>query len=200
MCAPPTGSLTISSMSPSPSRSGAVIFSASAASTFRVASRQRIAAHALGRNHAVDAELLHEHAIAHGDAQRPAAAALPAHEHDDWRVEQRHLAEVERRSPRPRRAPRIRSPDRRPACPRRRDRPAELLGQPHHPQRLAVAFGLRVAEVAVDLLLRVAALLVSDDGHRLAVEERRSPVTMALSSAKRRSPWSSVNSVKSRST
>ena len=47
------------------------------------------------------------------------------------------------------------------------DRPAELLGQLHHAQRLAVALGPRVAEVAEDLLLGVAALLVADDQHRL---------------------------------
>ena len=43
------------------------------------------------------------------------------------------------------------------------DRLAELLGQLHQPQRLAVALGVRHAEVARDLLLRVAALLVADD-------------------------------------
>ena len=39
--------------------------------------------------------------------------------------------------------------------------------QLHHAQRLAVALGLRVAEVAENLLLRVAALLVPDDRDRL---------------------------------
>ena len=52
------------------------------------------------------------------------------------------------------------------------DRPAELLRQLHRPQRLAIAVGPRVAEVAVDLLLGVAALLVADDQHRLALVER----------------------------
>ena len=47
--------------------------------------------------------------------------------------------------------------------------PAELLGQPHRPQRLAVAFGPRVAEVPEDLLLGVAALDVADEQHRLAL-------------------------------
>ena len=43
------------------------------------------------------------------------------------------------------------------------DRPAELLRQLHHAQRLAVAFRPRVAEVAEDLLLGVAPLLMPDD-------------------------------------
>ena len=42
----------------------------------------------------------------------------------------------------------------------------------HHPHRLAIALGPRVAEVAVDLLLGVAALLMADDQDRLAFEAR----------------------------
>ena len=76
-CAAPTGSLTISSIKPSSSRSGAVIFKASAASTFRFASRQRMAAHAFGRDDAVDAEFLHEDAVADRNAERATAARLP---------------------------------------------------------------------------------------------------------------------------
>ena len=53
--------------------------------------------------------------------------------------------------------------------------PPELLGHLHHAQRLAIPLGLGVPEVSIDLLLGVAALLVADDGHRLAVKERRSP-------------------------
>ena len=49
------------------------------------------------------------------------------------------------------------------------DRPAELLGQPHRAQRLAVALGPRVAEVPEDLVLGVAALDVADEQHRLAL-------------------------------
>ena len=43
--------------------------------------------------------------------------------------------------------------------------PLELLGELHDPERLAEALGPRHAEVAPDLLLGVAPLLVSDDGH-----------------------------------
>jgi hypothetical protein len=117
---------------------------------------------AFRRDDAVDAELLHQDAIADGDAERAAAAALAADDHDDRHVEQRHLAEVQR------------------------DRlgDAAFLGLDagyaagvstktitgrwnfcascHDPQRLAVALGLGVAEIAEDLLLGVAALLVAD--------------------------------------
>ena len=51
-------------------------------------------------------------------------------------------------------------------------RQPELLGELHEPQRLAVALRARHAEVAVDLLLGVAALLVADHHARLAVEAR----------------------------
>ncbi len=49
------------------------------------------------------------------------------------------------------------------------DRTAELFGHFHQAQRLAVTLGARVAEVAVNLLLGVAALLVADHQHRPAV-------------------------------
>ena len=67
-----------------------------------------------------------------------------------------------------------RSSDSMPGIRRRRvdeddDRPAELLGEPHGPQRLAIALGPRVAEVAVDLFLGVAALDVPHEQHRLAL-------------------------------
>ena len=48
----------------------------------------------------------------------------------------------------------------------------ELLGELHQPERLAVALGVRHAEVALQVLLGVAALLVADHHHRLAVEPR----------------------------
>ncbi len=47
--------------------------------------------------------------------------------------------------------------------------PVELLRQLHHAQRLAIALGPGVAEVAEDLLLGVAALLMPDDRYRLAL-------------------------------
>ena len=67
-----------------------------------------------------------------------------------------------------------RSSDSMPGIRRRRvdehdDRPVELLGEPHRAQRLAVPLRPRVAEVAEDLLLGVAALDVADEQHRLAL-------------------------------
>ena len=101
--------------------------------------------------------------------ERAAAAALAGDHHEDRRVQDRHLAQVQRdrlgdatlfglharvggR--------RVHQAD---------HRPAELLGHLHGAQRLPVALGTRVAEVARDLLLGVAALLVTDDQHRLIV-------------------------------
>ena len=148
--------------------SGAVIFSAAAASTFRfgVAPQDRRAA--LGRNDAVDRELLHQDAVPDRDAERAAAAALAADQTTIGTSSMHHLAQVEgdrlgdaallRLDPRIRRR-RIDEDD---------DRPAELLGQPHDAQRLAIALRARIAEVAVDLLLGVAALLVADDRDRRA--------------------------------
>ncbi len=51
-------------------------------------------------------------------------------------------------------------------------RRAELGGELHQPERLAVALGMRHAEVALEVLLGVAAVLMADDHHRLAVEPR----------------------------
>ena len=45
----------------------------------------------------------------------------------------------------------------------------KFLGHAHQPDRFAIALGTRVAEVPVDLRLRVAALVVADDHHRLAL-------------------------------
>ena len=50
----------------------------------------------------------------------------------------------------------------------------ELLGQLHQTQRLAVAFGMRAAEIAHQILLGVAALLLADD-HHAALVDRRQP-------------------------
>ena len=54
----------------------------------------------------------------------------------------------------------------------REHRHLELLGELHEAERLAVALGVRHAEVAVEVLLGVAAALVADDHDRLAVEAR----------------------------
>ena len=43
---------------------------------------------------------------------------------------------------------------------------AKFRGQLHYAQRFAVAFGLRLAEIADDALLGVSSLLLADDGDR----------------------------------
>ena len=48
----------------------------------------------------------------------------------------------------------------------------ELLGQLHQAERLAIALGVRHAEVAPQVLARVAAALVADHHHRLALQPR----------------------------
>jgi hypothetical protein len=45
----------------------------------------------------------------------------------------------------------------------RDDGQAELVRQPHQAQRLAITFGMRGAEIAQNVFLRVAALLRADD-------------------------------------
>jgi hypothetical protein len=52
----------------------------------------------------------------------------------------------------------------------RDDRESVPLGEPHRAHRLAVALGMRHAEVAVRPLLDVAPLLVADEHDRLALE------------------------------
>src|SRR5207247_8991750 len=56
----------------------------------------------------------------------------------------------------------------------RDDRLAELRGQLHQPQRLAISLGVRHAEVARDLLARVASLLMTHHDDRAAFEARES--------------------------
>ena len=124
-----------------------------------------------GRNDAVDRELLHQHAIADRDAECAAAAALAADDDHDGDLEHHHLAQVERDGFGHAALFRFDAGIRRGRIDEDDDRAREFLRQQHDSQRLAVAFGPRVAEVPEDLLLRVATLLVSDnrDGLSLVV-------------------------------
>ena len=121
----------------------------------------------LGRDDAIDGELLHQYPVANRDPQRPTAAPFAADDHDDGDADQHHLPQV--------------YGDRfgdaalfgfhAGICGRRvdedDDRPAELLGQLHDPQRFSIPFRARVAEVPEDLLLRVASFLVPHHTYRL---------------------------------
>ena len=64
----------------------------------------------------------------------------------------------------------------------RDDRRVEARGQLHQAQRLAVALGVRHAEVALEVLLGVAALLVADHHDRRARRAAPSRPTIAGSS------------------
>ena len=107
-----------------------------------------------------------------GDGERAARAAFADHRGDDRRAQAGHLVEVAAdglglaallRADARVRARRVDE---------REERQLELLGELHEAQRLAIALGPRHAEVAVDLLLGVAALLVAEHHAGLAVEAR----------------------------
>jgi len=122
---------------------------------------------ALRRDHAVDGELVHQDAIADGEPQRAAAAPLAVHEHDDGRIQSRHLTQVERDRFRDAALLRLDARVGGRGVDEGDHRPLELLRQLHRPQRFAVALRLRVPEVSIDLLFRIAAaaLVVADDEH-----------------------------------
>ena len=71
----------------------------------------------------------------------------------------------------------------------------KLRGKLHQAQRFAIAFRLGHAEVAQQLLLGIAAFLLADDHHGLAVEVGHA-ADDGGSSPKKRSPCSSSKSVK----
>src|SRR5438067_1810177 len=127
---------------------------------------------ALGRDHGVDGVLEHQHAVAHADGQGAAAAALARHHGHDRGRQRRHAPQIAR--------DRLRLAALLGAQPRigagrvdeREDGLAELRGQLHEAQGLAIALGVRHPEVARDLLARVAPLLVTDHDHRLPIEAR----------------------------
>ena len=106
----------------------------------RVAPQDRGAA--LGRDHAVDGELLDQDPVADRDAERAAAAAFAADDDDDGTCEDRHLAQVVGDRLGDAALFRLDAGIRRRRVHDDDDRPAELLGQLHRAQRLAVALGL----------------------------------------------------------
>ena len=115
---------------------------------------------------------MHQDAIADGNAERAAAAAFAVHEHDHRHFEHRHLAQVDRNRFGDAALLGLDAGIRRRRVDEADDRAPELLRHLHRPHRLAIAVRPRVTEVAIDLLLGVAALLVADDEDRLALVER----------------------------
>ncbi len=139
----------------------------------RVAPEDRRAA--FRADHRVDRELQHVDAVADAERQRPAAAAFAGDGHDDRHGQLGHLAQVvgDGLGLAPLLgadagvgAGRVDEGD---------DRPPELLGLAHEAERLAVALGVGHAEVAPQVLLHVAALLLADDHDGRAAQARPPP-------------------------
>ncbi len=119
--------------------------------------------------------LEHKDSVRHAESQGPSGSPLADHHGDRGNSESSHLAKVH--------GNRLglaalfgtdagvgaRGVD------ERHDGAAELLSESHEPQRLAVSLGMGHAEVAAQVLLHVAALLVADDHDRAAVETSPSP-------------------------
>ncbi len=128
-CAPPSGSATMRSMTPSRSRSCAVSRRASAASwaCAGVAPQDRGAA--FRRDHRIDRVLQHQHGIAGGERDRAARAAFADDRGDERHPRGRGRSRSRARSPRSGRAPRHRCRDRRRRC-RRRSAPAAGSARP----------------------------------------------------------------------
>ena len=114
----------------------------------------------------------HEEAVAGSESERAAAAALADHHAEERRAKARHLHQVH--GDRLGHAAFLRADPGVGAhgvneC---HDRQMVFLGELHHAERLPVAFRMRHAEVARELLLRRAALLLADEDDLLPVQAR----------------------------
>src|SRR5499433_168795 len=126
----------------------------------------------LGRDDGVDRVLEHEYAIAHPDGEGASATALAGDHAHDRRAEARHLAQVARDGlP----LPALLGAETGIGAGRvdeGHDGLAELGSELHEAEGLAISLGMRHAEVAGDVLARVASLLMPDHHHGLALEAR----------------------------
>ena len=125
---------------------------------------------AFGRDHRVGAVFQHQRAIAHADSQRAAGAAFADHGTDDRHFQFGHFQQVagDRLG-----LAALFGIDPGPGAggvDKGQQWQLEALGQFHQAQRLAIALGARHAEVAPDLGLGVAALLMADDHDAAAVD------------------------------
>src|SRR5205807_2374603 len=107
-----------------------------------------------------------------GDAecQRAARPALPDDRRDDRNGELAHLVKISGDSFRLAALLRSKPGPGALRVDESQNRDVEFLGELHQSERLAVTFRVRHSEIAAELLLGVAAALVSDDHHGLAVE------------------------------
>ena len=125
---------------------------------------------AFRRNDRVSCILQHQHGIAHRNRQRTTGTAFADDGTDDGHLKFGHHIQVLADGFG---LPALFRPNAGISAWRideRHDRNAELLGQSHQAHGLAVAFRTRHTEVAVLAFLGVAAFLVADDHHALAVE------------------------------
>src|SRR5579862_5731867 len=143
-----------------------------------------------GRDHGVARILLHQHDVRHAERERTARAALANHARDDWHGEPRHQLEVVRDRLG---LPALLGADARLGALRvdkRDNRQAESLRQFVDARRLAIALGMRLAEVALDSFGGRAASLMPDYCDRAMAKIREArhyravvgevPVTMYL--------------------
>ena len=169
-CAPPSGSATMPSITPSSRQCTASGLKAAAALRASLASRQRIAAHPSGRDDRVDRVLLHQHAI--GDRDRDRAPGAPfADDARDGRDVQAHHRRLRARDRAPLavllgRDARIRAG----RVDQRDERKAVPLRESHGPHCLPVPLRVRHPEVPVRAFLEIASLLVPDEDDRAPAE------------------------------
>ena len=125
---------------------------------------------ALGRDDGVVAVLQHQHAVAHADAERATAAALADDDADRRDGEAAHLEDVLGDGPGLAALLGADAGVRTRGVDERDDGQAEAGGQLHLRERLAVALGVRHAELALEALAGVAALAVADDQEALVAD------------------------------
>src|SRR5690606_3420445 len=126
----------------------------------------------LRRDHAVDRILEHEDAVGHAQGEGAAATTLPDHDGDGRDPQASHLPQTAR--------DRLGLTALLGADPgvgarrvdQRNDRVAELLGELHQAERLPVPLRVRHPEVALQVLLHVAPLLVPDHHDRPSIQAR----------------------------
>ena len=127
---------------------------------------------ALGGDDGVDGVLEHQHPIGEADRKRAARATFADNRGDDGRLQRGHFDQAA--GDRFRLASFFRAESRIGArrVHERDDGRAEFGGQPHQPHRLAVALGMRHAEVAIQVLLGIPAFLMTDHHDAGAIEPR----------------------------